>query len=245
MNLRIVTYNIHKAIGGVDRRYRPERIVEVLRHYKPDIALLQEVDEGVARSSHHRQVDLFAAALELPHRGFQRNVRVREGHYGNATLSRFPIVETVEIDLTMRLKKKRGALLTLLRVEQEHHSRTVIVANVHLGLAGFERKWQLRRLIAHEQITRHHTATPLVVAGDFNDVYATLGPKVLQPLGFSPAGPTVRTFPARLPLRPLDRVFYRGALTATHAFAGHYQTARDASDHLPLVVDFQLLDAYP
>ncbi len=242
MNFRLVTYNIHKGIGGVDRRYQPERIVEVLQHYKPDIALLQEVDDGVKRSSHHCQVDLFAEALEMPHRGYQRNVRVRQGHYGNATLSRFPIAETVEIDLSMRLKKKRGALLTVMRVEHEHHLRSLVIANAHLGLAGFERKWQLRQLLAHDEIAHRHAATPLVLAGDFNDIYATLGPKVLGPLGYAPAGRTVRTFPARLPLRPLDRVFYRGALASTHAFAGHFQTARDASDHLPLVVDFQFLD---
>ena len=56
MQFRLVTYNIHKGIGGVDRLYRPERIVETLAHYQPDIVLLQEVDDGVPRSRHHRQV---------------------------------------------------------------------------------------------------------------------------------------------------------------------------------------------
>jgi endonuclease/exonuclease/phosphatase family metal-dependent hydrolase len=39
--LRLVTYNIHKGIGGVDRRYRPERVIETVRHCEPDVVLLQ------------------------------------------------------------------------------------------------------------------------------------------------------------------------------------------------------------
>ena len=69
MRFRLLTYNIHKGIGGVDRRYRPERIVETIGHYEPDIVFLQEVDDGVPRSRRDRQVDLLAEALELPHRG--------------------------------------------------------------------------------------------------------------------------------------------------------------------------------
>lgn len=49
VNLRFVTYNIHRVIG-VDRRFRPGRIVEILRHHDPDLALLQEVDEGAPLS---------------------------------------------------------------------------------------------------------------------------------------------------------------------------------------------------
>ena len=40
MRFQIITYNIHKGIGGVDRHYRPERIVETLSHYEPDIVLI-------------------------------------------------------------------------------------------------------------------------------------------------------------------------------------------------------------
>src|SRR4029077_3714533 len=42
MRFQLITYNIHKGIGGIDRRYRPERIIEALGHYHPDVVLLQE-----------------------------------------------------------------------------------------------------------------------------------------------------------------------------------------------------------
>ena len=88
MRFRLMTYNIHKGIGGVDRRYRPERIIEVVEHCQPDILLLQEVDDGVPRSRLDRQVDTLGEALGYAHRAYQHNVSLRRGFYGNAILSR-------------------------------------------------------------------------------------------------------------------------------------------------------------
>ena len=93
MHLRLVTYNIHKGIGGGDRRYRPERIIETLAHVQADIAFLQEVDEDVPRSRHDMQAELLAAELGFSHLAFQRNVTLKKGWYGNAILSRFPLEE--------------------------------------------------------------------------------------------------------------------------------------------------------
>ena len=89
--LRVVSWNIHKGIGGIDRRYRPERTVEVLRKLGGDIVLLQEVDEGARRSRSDRQVDLLGDELGLAHRAYYPNHRMRQGHYGNAILSRYRI----------------------------------------------------------------------------------------------------------------------------------------------------------
>ena len=44
MHFRLISYNIHKGIGGVDRRYDLGRVIETINFYRPDIALLQEVD---------------------------------------------------------------------------------------------------------------------------------------------------------------------------------------------------------
>jgi endonuclease/exonuclease/phosphatase family metal-dependent hydrolase len=238
MHLRLLSYNIHKGIGGVDRRYDLTRIIETINFYQPDIALLQEVDEGVPRSLGHGQVEMLAAATQLHCSAFQRNVRLKVGHYGNAILSRFPLHDTVEFDLTLAPKKRRGALVTRCSVPVGGHTKTLVIANVHLGLAGFERQIQLRRLLADHCLTALRRRTPLVIAGDFNDVWNSIGRRVMHMAGFQPAGGVIRTFPAAMPLRPLDRVFYRGDLLALRTFAGHTQTARRASDHLPLVAEF-------
>jgi endonuclease/exonuclease/phosphatase (EEP) superfamily protein YafD len=98
---------------------------------------------------------------------------------------------------------------------------------------------QLRRLLAVRSLASLRARSPLVVAGDYNDVWSSLGRRVMYASGFQAAGASIRTFPASMPLRPLDQVFYRGDLRVVGAFAGHTQLARQASDHLPLVVDFE------
>jgi endonuclease/exonuclease/phosphatase family metal-dependent hydrolase len=240
MQLRLVTYNIHKGIGGIDRAYRLDRVTEAIQHCTPDILFLQEVDDGAPRSRHDRQVDLLGDALQLPHRAYQANVKLKQGHYGNAILSRYPLVDVHDLDLTIPLKKCRRALVAHCRMKDDSHTRTLLLFNVHLGLAGFERAIQLRRILASNALshTRHETA--VVVAGDYNDVWGTLGRRLMEPAGFQAACRRRRTFPAVLPMRPLDRVYYRGALLVDHSFASRTQVARQASDHLPLVVDFQV-----
>ena len=47
--MRLLTWNIHKGIGGSDRRYAMYRIFDVIEAENPDIVLLQEVDSGVPR----------------------------------------------------------------------------------------------------------------------------------------------------------------------------------------------------
>ena len=118
--------------------------------------------------------------------------------------------------------------------------RTLGVASLHLGLAGFERKRQLRRLLSCEALSHFSPRTPLLLAGDYNDVYGELGRAVMRPAGFARAGGAPRTFPAAAPLRSLDKVFYRGEIAPLHTFTGRTKLARQASDHLPLIADFEL-----
>ena len=240
MFFRVLTYNVHKGIGGLDRRYRPERVMEVVAHYEPDIAFLQEVDDGVPRSGFHCQVDMFADALGFHHRAYQRNVRLAVGHYGNAIISRFPFTVLGDIDLSLPFKKRRQALVVSADVHAAGHAIPVVLANVHLGLAGYERKMQLLRLLSHDYLQPAHDDVPIIIGGDFNDVWGRLGRRTLEPAGFANACGRIRTFPAAMPLRPLDRFYHRGPVTVDDVFAGHAQICRHASDHLPLIADFKL-----
>lgn len=241
MKFRLLSYNIHKAIGGVDRRYRPERIIDVIHGYCPDIVFLQEVDDGVPRSAGDRQVDLFGDALDMPARAWQGNVSLRRGEYGNAILSRFALANVEDLDLSIRFKKRRRALLATVMPAGDA-GPAVLLANCHLGLAEFERRTQARRLAARldEAAQDDARGAMQIVGGDLNDVWASLGRLVLEPGGFHPAPGSGATFPAVRPLRGLDRLFLRGGLRAVHGFVGHSALARRASDHLPLVADFEI-----
>ena len=240
MRLSVVTYNIHKGIGGVDRRYRIDRVVAVLADIAPDVALLQEVTDGLPRASFHDQAELLAEALGMPHLAFGPQHRFAIGGYGNAILSRYPITSVEEIDLTIGSRKRRGALGAHLRVRVGGHSRTVALFSLHLGLAGSERERQLERFLDSPELKRLHHPTPVVVGGDLNDLWGSLGPRFLAPAGFVRAGRPTNTFPAAVPLRPLDGIFVRGQVRA-HACAPRKNAlTRQASDHLPLCAELEL-----
>jgi endonuclease/exonuclease/phosphatase family metal-dependent hydrolase len=200
---------------------------------------LPDVDDGVPRSGQHAQAELLAKATGLEHFTYQRNVRLRVGHYGNAILSRYPIENPSHIDLTVRPKKRRGALVARWRVPVGEHSKTMTLVNLHIGLSGLERQWQLRKLFRVSHLAELRDRAPLVIGGDFNDFWNSLGWRVMTPAGFRAAGPALPTFPATFPMRPLDKVFFRGDLRPLDVRTGRTNLARLASDHLPLVVDFE------
>lgn len=240
MKLRIVTWNIHKGVGGLDRRYELDRVVHLLREVDPDIALLQEVAEGWPAARFEVQADELKEALHLKHMEFGAEHRFKKGGYGNTILSRWPLSETHHVDLTVGWRKKRGALISRIHVREGGHSRSVVLCNLHLGLAGSERGVQLQRFLACKALEGLRSHTPLVVGGDLNDLWGSLGPRFLIPAGFTRAGPMANTFPAAMPVRPLDGIFVRGDLKVDRCRPLRSELARTASDHLPLVAELEL-----
>jgi len=240
MRFRLITWNMHKGIGGIDRRYKPERIIQTLKHYQPDIVHLQEVTDNVPRTHGHRQVDLVGDALHLRYRAYQPNVRLSRGDYGNAILCRFPLYDVQDIDLKVPFKKRRRAQVARCRLRFENdHTRTIILVNLHLGLAEFERRIQLRRIFECDPIKRAHHDTPLIIAGDINDVLGRAGRQMLEPIGFRNGCDAIKTFPAFLPVRALDQIHFRGKLELNRCAVSQAPLASRASDHLPLIADFE------
>ena len=164
-----MTYNIHRAIG-VDRRFRPERIVDIIRYSDPDIVLMQEVDEGAPRS---RELDLakeIAVEAGYPHHAVGHNVQLRKGRYGNATLSRWPILRERNIDLTVDARKRRGCQHTTIQVEKmAGYPHELEIFNMHLGLSVKERARQIGTLVRSREFKALDPARSCLVGGDFND----------------------------------------------------------------------------
>ncbi len=243
MKLRVLSYNIHKCIGGLDRRYRPERIVETIQHHDPDILLLQEVDNGAKRSLGHSQVEVLAEMLGMEHHCWYPNVKVRSGgHHGNAILSRYQLHDTHNIDITTPPKKKRGVVYARQRIDlhtpKTPHSRTLHIYNMHLGLSQIERKIQLRRFLDSHPFQGLHADTPIILGGDLNDVYGNLGNNFLAPAGFRTHDKKpLATFPAYAPMRALDGLYLRGSVELVSLERSRLKIARQASDHLPLIAE--------
>ena len=235
--MRLLSWNIHKGIGGRDRRYSIQRVLDCIDHEQPDLVCLQEVDRLVKRSGFDDQPRLLANGLGL-HPVFQANVPVGEGTYGNLVLSRFPVGSRHRISLKRGLRKSRGAQLVLI----DTPTGPLHLCNTHLGLDERERHWQMARLLGH-RLFRSAEPLPTVIVGDFNDWRDTLAANVLAREGFrqvtSPAA-AFRSFPAWLPVGGLDKAFIRGRVRVEQARIVRTSLARVASDHLPLVMDFLL-----
>ncbi len=236
--MRVISYNIHKGIGGRDRRYRLERIIRVLEDHNPDIICLQEVDRHVSRSHHDDQPRKLADAFRAVEHLYQLNVRVKDGGYGNLVLSRWPFRCHHQVSLRRKRRKPRGAQMAVVETpEGPFH-----LVHWHLGLAERERHWQVRHLLDHS-LYRESEHLPTLIVGDFNDWLNTLARGPFARHGFAQVTAPrwrFRSFPAFMPVASLDKAFVRGPMEIRHARIAHSRLARDASDHLPLVVDFHL-----
>jgi endonuclease/exonuclease/phosphatase family metal-dependent hydrolase len=246
--VRILCWNVHKCVGGLDRRYDPARTAAVIATAEPDIVLLQEVAQNGDWYRGERQVDVLGDALGLANRSFFVNVRFgpRRGEYGNAILSRAPIATSHNVDLTLPDKKPRSVLHAELRLPAgEDHTRTLHVFNLHLGLSERERCEQLRRFLAARALQSVHAHTPVLVAGDFNDVFGSLGKRLLAPAGFVGPNRALRTFPAWAPIRALDSAWVRGDVDMLRLERVNCRGSRTASDHVPLLLELRLREPRP
>ncbi len=247
MHLRFVTYNIHRAIG-VDRRFRLERVAEILQHHQPDVALLQEVDHDAPRSKNLDLAAELAQRLDFPYFSVGYNVSLRKGRYGNATLSRFPVEQEQNIDLSLPRRIRRGCQYTRLQISgKRSRRRTLGVFNLHLGLSVQERSRQVGMIAQAREFAGLDPQEACVVGGDFNDWRLVLHPVFTDVLGFRCAtqrgysvGDGLRTYPGFSPRGALDRFYYRGPLKLVSARTCRLRLARVASDHLPIIADFEL-----
>jgi endonuclease/exonuclease/phosphatase family metal-dependent hydrolase len=237
MNMRLLTYNIHKGVGS-DRRYRLERVIAVIKAEAPDLICLQEVDRNVRRSRRDDQPALLADKLGAAVSLYQLNVPRGEGGYGNLLLSRWPFRDARQIPLSYRRRMPRGAQLVVVDTPEG----ALHLVHIHFGLSSRERRWQAAQLLEslEFQAAAH---LPTLIAGDANDWRNTLSKRTMLPHGFRQAtAPTgrYRTFPAFLPLASIDKIFYRGAFVGVETRVVRGQAARRASDHRPVVCDFHL-----
>jgi endonuclease/exonuclease/phosphatase family metal-dependent hydrolase len=236
--MRVLSYNIHKAIGGRDRKYVLRRVIDVIEHENPDFVCLQEVDRNVARSHHDDQPKLFTEHFNAAAHLYQLNVRLKSGGYGNLLLSRWPMASHHQISLRLHMKKPRGAQIATISTPEGPFT----LVNVHLGLSHRERIWQLHHLLGHHLFTASG-GHPSMIIGDYNDWRNVLADGPLVEHGFrqitSPPS-RYRSFPAYLAMGSLDKAFARGDISVKEVRVVRTALAKDASDHLPLVIDFHL-----
>ncbi len=247
MKFTVATFNIHKGFSHLTRRMVIHELKEKLHGLSADVLFLQEV-QGV----HHRNAGRYHDWPGKPQHEFiadtmwrevayGRNAVYRQGHHGNAILSRFPIVAQENEDISAHVFESRGLLHCEINLAKGAPNLHCI--NVHLGLFERGRQWQIRSLAERIRATVPKDA-PLIIAGDFND-WRRKGDRILtDELGVYEVfeevkGRPARTFPSVLPVFRLDRIYAR-KLDVHDARVHCAFPAGRLSDHAALAATFSV-----
>ncbi|HSW08550.1 endonuclease/exonuclease/phosphatase family protein [Aquabacterium sp.] len=243
--LRVATYNIHKGVRGVGpgKRLEIHNLGLGIEALDADLVCLQEVRLHHQRDALHFKRTLLGwpdegqadfLAPEGYDVAYRTNATTRHGEHGNALLARWPIGDIGHHDVSDHPFEQRG----LLHVPVLWQGTEVHVVVAHFGLIHASRVRQVERL-AEYLATEVPGQAHVLVAGDFNDWGERLdGP--MRSIGLARARTVhaARTFPSRVPLFSLDRIYTRGfSCLSTHVPRGA-SWAR-MSDHLPLLVELQ------
>jgi len=220
--LRLASYNVRKCVG-LDRRRKPERVIDVINSIDADVIALQEADRRLG----NRPAALPARLIETETDFSPVDLGsgpVSLGWHGNAVLVR----KGIDIGQIRRIAlpgtEPRGA------VSVEIDDSLLFVA-VHLGLLRRDRTRQLEVLTA----ALAGQTDSAVIAGDFNEWSNRRG---LEPLDgqFTVCAPGA-SFHAARPVAPLDRLALGSRVKLSDAGVINTRTARIASDHLPVWAD--------
>jgi endonuclease/exonuclease/phosphatase family metal-dependent hydrolase len=226
--IRVMSWNLHHGVGE-DGKLDLERIAARIREQKPDVVVLQEVDNKCRRS---KSVDQAAELAKLTGLTgvFGKAMDFDGGEYGQAILSKHPLGET-----KVHRLPGEGEPRIAFEAVVNFKSQPLRLVSVHLDY-----EQDARRLKQAETLVKELSASkePLILAGDFND-----GPDSAALKVFADALTPVKksephlTCPAAKPDVEIDHMFLRGLKAASPVTV---LPEAVASDHRPLVMTVQI-----
>ncbi len=225
--MKLLSWNVHGFVGG-DGVYDPDRIVDVLGSLRPAIAALQEVD---LRQTDTDLVSQLRGVIG-PHSVSAPAMGKGANWYGQVLLSRYPVVRHTIHDLSFLTAEPRRLIEAVLDIG----GGMLRVLAAHLGLKRRERAYQFNIIRA---VAATDPTIPVVLMGDLNEWLPAprTARRVLGP-GAEGTSPMIRTFPAKTPLFPLDRMMSRPGILLKAAHAVKH--VRLPSDHLPLLAQLNM-----
>lgn len=241
--ITITSYNMHKGMSALNRKVQVDSMAEELRGIGSDVLFLQEVQgQHLTRSSRlpdfpeKPHYDILGDRLSY-NRSYGKNAVYPQRHHGNAILSHLPLETRHNLNISVNKLEQRGVLHC--EVLPEGWETPLVCLCAHLNLREPDRAKQYRAIF--EYVVHHiDPQSPLILAGDFNDwrqkSALSLGNALnLNEVFVDSNGKRPKTFPARLPVLSLDRVYTRN-LEVLDSQIHNGKNWQRLSDHLPLSV---------
>ena len=241
----ILTVNTHKGFTALNRRFILPELRDAVRAVSADVVFLQEVigthERHALRYGNWPAAPQyeFLADTMWPQFAYGRNAVYPDGDHGNAVLSKFPITRYDNLDVSVTGPEKRGLLHCELQLPQNHVLHAICV---HLGLRETHRAKQLSLLC--DLLESLPEDAPVVVAGDFNDWRHRASPVLaersrMKEVFEASFGALARSFPARMPVLRLDRIYVRNAEIHEPKILSSRPWSH-LSDHVPLAVEIRI-----
>lgn len=246
-DIKLLSYNIHKGFGIANFQFTLKNIRDAIKALNLDLVFLQEVQgEHQTKSKIHHDWPTqsqfeYLADQTWHHYAYGKNAVYDDGHHGNAILSKYPIVEWENINVSTNRIEKRGILYA--KIDIKESGKYLHCLCLHLDLLRKGQSSQLLRLcdIVMERVNYDES---LIIAGDFNDWAKQASKVMVEKLGVQEIfktlhGKYAKTYPSHAPVLGLDRVYFR-ALQATDAKVMRGKVWNRLSDHLALFADLKL-----
>lgn len=241
MNLKILSYNIHKGFDWRNKNYFIQKMKEMITSLDVDLVFLQEVvgknDKYKKNGFIDDQFELFADGI-WPHSSYGKNAIYDHGHHGNLILSKYPIESFSNVNLSTTYFEKRGMLICKINVK----GVLLYAINLHLNLGHLARNLQYKQI--EKTLSLFSDQTPLVVAGDFNDWNKKAESSFVLNLQMTDVFKKInlvhaKTFPSFFPVLCLDRIYVKNVEVINSSIM-FLKEKKQLSDHLPLFAEVKL-----
>ncbi len=236
LRVRVLSYNIHHA-EGVDKVLDVERIARVIRSADPDLVALQEVDRNATRTGSVDQPAELAKRTGLAG-AFGPNIPLPGGDYGNAVLSRWPILRSENHRLpNVDAGEQRGVLEV--HVMPPGRAEPLVLWATHFDHRQNDAERRQSAQAIAERIARA-PGQPALLVGDLNDVPASATLTALASDWTRANAEILPTIPAGRPARQIDYVLFRPA-ARWRTVETRVLDEAIASDHRPFLAVLDLV----
>jgi endonuclease/exonuclease/phosphatase family metal-dependent hydrolase len=234
--ITVMTYNIHHA-AGADKKVDVERIARVIRSCEADLVALQEVQRGGKRVHDLDEPAELGKLTGMYHAFGETMPWDTTGQYGDAILSRFPIISSRVVKLPWTPGNHREQRI-LLEVICKTPKGEIAFFSTHLDHTGHspDRLPQAKAIVEATKDLKH----PAILGGDFNCPPQSKPVKEIETIWTiaSDRDPSP-TCPADHPKGKIDHIFVKPA-DRWHILSAKVIDEREASDHRPVVVKVEM-----